>query len=265
MPSPKGIYLPMARQHVRKGAEWGHSAGTDYWLNFNSGLDILGAASTATGDELAENGWTATSLVNTAAAGSDFGGGLRTPLANQYGGVEGTYGDAGAPGHALTNASGDLLGSPAIFGDAAHMWQAARLLGRSDLPRYLIAEFWAAFTVASADEATSAIGFFEDGATISTEADQYAVIASNSANFELNGNAATMATGPAVATTWALWKIVLEHQGATGPKVYAYRNGTAFSTTPGTGAQDEFPLKFGFHALTTNRIGLGLTHIYYDY
>ena len=89
--------------------------------------------------------------------------------------------------------------------------------------------------------------------------------ASNSANFELNGNAATMATGPAVATTWALWKIVLEHQGATGPKVYAYRNGTAFSTTPGTGAQDEFPLKFGFHALTTNRIGLGLTHIYCDY
>ena len=47
----KNVYLPLARKHVTKGAEWGHVAGTDYWLNMNSGFDIFGAASTATGDE----------------------------------------------------------------------------------------------------------------------------------------------------------------------------------------------------------------------
>lgn len=28
---------------------------------------------------------------------------------------------------------------------------------------------------------------------------------------------------------------------------------------------DEFPAKFGFHALTTNRPALGLTHVFYDW
>lgn len=257
----KNFYLPLARVHITEGFRWGQALGSDYWLGWNSGLDILAAASTATGEELAENGWTATSMVNTAGAGADFGGGLHTPVNGGFG----TFGDAASPNHALTNATGDILLSPAIFGDAAHMWAAARILGKSTLPRYLIAEFWAAFTVASADETTSAIGFFEDGATASTEADQYAVIRSDGTNFLLQGNAATLATGPAIATTWAWWKIVLDHQGATGPNVYAYRNNTIFSATAGVGAQDEFPLKFGLHSLTTNRQGLGPVHIYYDW
>ena len=45
----KKFYLPLARVHCMKGAEWGHSMATDYWLTFNSGFDILAAASTATG------------------------------------------------------------------------------------------------------------------------------------------------------------------------------------------------------------------------
>ncbi len=267
----KNFYLPVNRKHVTAGYQWGQTAGTDYWLNMNSGFDIAAAAATTVGEQLAENGWTATSLVNTAGAASDFRGGVFTPASVGGGpaggarGINGTFADMTAPNHLLTDASGDLLASPAIFGDAAHMWQAARLAGMSKMPDLLIAEFFAAFTVASADETTSAIGFFEDGATISTEADQYAVVRSNGVNFLGQGNAAAMVTGPVIATTWALWKIVLEFNGATGPNCYFYRNGVIFSTTAGVGAQDEFPVKFGMHSLTTNRQGLGLVHIAYDW
>lgn len=268
--SQKNFYLPTTRVHITKGAEWGHSAGTDYWLNMNPGFDIFAAAATGTGDELAENGWTSTSLVNTAGAGADFRGSTFTPVASAGGkfgnrGINGTFVDMTAPNHVLTNATGDLLASPAIFGDAAHMWQAARLAGMSKLPDLLIAEWFGAFTVASADETQSAVGFFEDGATVSVEADQYAVVRSNGVNFLLQGNASTMVTGPVIATTWGLWKIVLQFNGTTGPNVYAYFNGSIFSTTAGVGAQDEFPLKFGLHSLTTNRSAMGLLHIFYDW
>lgn len=265
----KNAYLPITRRHVVKAAEWGHSAGTDYWLVLNSALDILAAASTATGDELAENGWTATSLVNTAGSSSDMGGGLltntTTSRGQQTGPFGGTFADAGTPNHILTNASGDLLASPAIFGDAAHMEMAALIAGKTKLPRYLIADFWAAFTVASADEVTSAIGFFEDTATISTEADQYAVVKSNGVNFQLAGNAATLSTGAVISTTWHKWKIVIQYNAASVPTIFWYLDGALQNATAASGIQDEFPLKFGLHSLTTNRQGLGLTHIYYDW
>ena len=262
----KNIYLPLARQHVLQGRDWAYKAATDYWLDWNSAVDILAAASATDPTAfsyLPEHGWTATSMVNTAGAGSDFFGGVFTSGVDDP--THGSFADAASPNHALTNATGDLLLSPAIFGDGFHRWQAARMLGRPTLPRFLIAEFAAAFTVASANEVTSAIGFFEDGATASVEADQYAVIYSDATNFRLAGNAAAMATGPAIATTWGTWKIVLEFNGNTGPNCYAYRNGVIFSRTAGVGAQDETPLKFGLHSLTTNRIGLGPLHVYYDY
>ena len=261
----KNAYLPLVRKHVTAGHRWGHEGGSDYWLFFNSAFDIMAAASTATGEQLTENGWTATSVVNTAGAGGDFAGGVHTPVGSKFGAF-GTFGDiTGTPNHALTDATGDILRSPAIFGDKGHMWAVARLLGKNSMPRYLIAEFWAAFTVASADETQSAIGFFEDGGTTSVANDQYAAIRSDGVNFILQGNGSAMATGPVIATTWALWRIVLEFNNALGPNVTAYRNNAIFSVTPGVGAVDEFPLFFGMHSLTTNRQGLGPTHIYYDW
>lgn len=259
----KNAFLPLSRKHVTKGRDWGQQAGTDYWLNMNPGADEFAAASATDPtafQNLAEHGWTSTSLVNTAGAAADFMGGAFTPVFDA-----GTFGDMASPNHVLTNATGDLLASPAIFGDAAHGYQAAILAGKRTLPRYLIAEFFAAFTVASADETQSAVGFFEDGATVSVAADQYAVVRSNGTNFLLDGNAANMVTGPLIATTWSFWKIVLAFNGALGPNVFAYRDGTIFSQTAGVGAQDEFPLKFGLHTLTTNRIGMGVLHIFYDW
>jgi len=268
-PNIKNFYLPTTRLHVPRGSDWGQTVGTDYWLAFNPAVDLMATATAGTiVDELVDGGWTASSMVNTAGSGGDFAGGAFTPSTTKGphpSPFDGSYGDAGTPNHALTNGSGDILISPAVFGDAAHMEAAAIIAGKSIRPRYLIADFWAAFTVASADEVTSAIGFFEDGATASTEADQYAVIYSDGVNFKLAGNAATLDTGPLISTTWHKWKIALEFNGSSAPKIYWFVDGASQNTTAASGISDEFPLKFGMHSLTTNRQGLGLTHIYYDW
>lgn len=241
-------FLALNRKHVLKGAEWGHTAGTDYWLVFNTGLDILAAASTATGDELAENGWVATSLVNTAGSGADFA----------------SSSDKGTPAHALTNASADLLSSPAIFGDYVHMQMASRLVGKAELPTKLIAEFWGAMTVHSADEPRSGWGFIEDGGSPATEADQLAFISSDGTNFQIGANAGTPINLTTDDANWHQFKIVLNR--VTG-LVSAAIDGTYYltedSATTLSITGDEFPAKFGFHALTTNRPALGLTHVYY--
>lgn len=268
-PNTKNIYLPTTRVHVTEGYRWGQAAGTDYWLNWNSVFDTMAAASTATGEQLTENGWTATSLVNTAGSGGDFGGGTLTrPTVTgpKTGNLSGVFGDYGVPNHALTNASGDLLLSPAIWGNGFHMRQAARLAGKSSLPRYLVLDFEGSMSVNSAAEVRSSWGFFVAATTDSTvEASQLAVIQSDSANFLLAGAAATMTTGAAVDTAWHEFRIVLEFNGSAAAKVYWYIDGTRQSSTAGSAAQDVFPCKFGFGALTTNRPLLGGVHIAYDW
>lgn len=270
-PNIKNFYLPLSRVHVTAGARWAHEVGTDYWFNPSSGLDQFAAASTATGDELAENGWIATSLVNTAGGAGDFMGGGLTPSlgAGPKGFQTPVPSDMGTPQHGLTDLTGDLLGSPSIFGDYAHAYAAMRLAGKSVMPRYLIMEALAAFTVTSTGSVQSALGFFNAAGTISTEADQFAVIYTDNTDFFLAGAAAKMATGPTIASltaaTWNLWKIVIEYAGTAVPKCYAYVNNTIFSATAGSGVQDKFPLRWGFHSLTNDRIGVGLTRVYYDW
>ena len=243
-------FAHLARVHVNKGADWGSNMGTDYWLTFNSGQDILAAASTATTEELAEAGWTATSLVNTAGSGADF-------ISSS---------DGGTPGHALTDASGDLLNSPAIFGNYAHAHAAMRMMGRSVLPHLLIADFWGAMTVHSADEPRSGWGFIEDGGSAATEADQLAFISSDGTNFQIGANAGTPINLTTDDANWHRFTIVLDRRTSL---VSCAIDGT-FYLTPSSSTTlsitaDEFPAKFGFHALTTNRPALGLTHIYYEW
>lgn len=240
----------LARVHVRSGIEWGTEFGTDYWLQMNPGQDIFAGATTATKDELAEAGWTATSLVNTVGSGADFA----------------SSSDKGTPSHALTNASGDLLNSPAIFGDYAHMHAAMRIMGRQSLPDLLIAEFWGAMTVHSADEPRSGWGFVEDGGSAATEADQIAFISSDGTNFQVGANAGTPVDLTTDDASWHLFRIELDRHSS---KVSVAIDGTYYltkdSTTTLSITGDEFPVKFGFHALTTNRPALGLTHIWYDW
>ena len=251
----KKFYLPLSRKHVRAGARWAHEIGTDYWLQPTSGLDQAGAASTATGDELAENGWIATSLVNTVGAGGDFGG----------------LGDTTrTPNHFLTNATGDLLESPRMFGEYAHMRAAADIAGMSNMPRFLIARFWGAMTVHTADEPTSGWGFFEDAGAVETEAVHAGFISSDGTNFQIGANAGTPVDLQADDAVWHEFVIVL---AVAELKAYGYIDPTWRFGSPPLGAAlgsiaiaaDEVPYGFGFHALTTNRPGLGLTHILYEW
>jgi hypothetical protein len=235
----------LRREHVTEGYRWGQAIGTDYWLQPNPTFDEAGAASTATTDELAEAGWTATSLVNTAGSAADF--------------ADST--DMGVPNHFLTNASGDLLSSPTIFGDYAHGYAASRIMGRTGLPRFIYAEFFGSMSVFSANEPRSGWGFFEDGGTVSVQADQFAFIATDATNFTLANNAGTAV---AIGTADASWhRFTIKMDRVTG-LAYAAIDGT-YSANTITLITDEFPLKFGFHALTTNRPLLGLTHVWYDW
>lgn len=254
-PLGRKYYQTLSRQHVRAGSRWAHEIGTDYWLQMTSGLDQAGAASTATGDELAENGWIATSLVNTVGSADTFG----------------TYITTAAPNHFLTNASGDLLESPRMFGTYSHMRAAADIVGSRALPEYLIARFWGAMTVHSADEPRSGWGFTEDAGGVETEATQAAWISTDGTSFQIGANAGTPVDLQADDALWHEFAIVLSR---TAQIAYAFIDPTwrAYDQPPLSLAlgsialtATEAPYCFGFHALTTNRPALGLTHLYYDF
>ena len=250
VPLNRNDMINMRRVHVRQGADWAAMVGTDYWLKPSTGFDQAGAASTGTALELAEAGWTATSLVNTAGSGADFGSST----------------DKGTPTHFLTDASGDLLNSPAIFGDWSHMEQARLLVGAAILPRKLVAEFMGAMTVATADEPRSGWGFIEDGGSAATEADQLAFISSDGDNFQIGANAGTPLNLVADDTSWHLFRIELNRiTGLVSAAIDGTYYLTGSSSTTLAITADEFPAKFGFHALTTNRPALGWAHVFYDW
>mgnify|MGYP001614712087 CR=1 FL=1 len=259
-PNVKGIYLPLARQHVRAGSRWAHEIGTDFWLRPSGGLDQAGAASTATGDELAENGWVATSLVNTAGVGADFRGGVFTKGAGKT--RDGSFVDAGTPSHFLTNLDADLLSSPALFGNADDMEAAAELAGQANLPNILGVSFWGAMTVHTAAELDSGWGFIEDDGSPATAADAIAFIYTDGTNFALQANGSLLgAVQKADDALWHKFRIELDFRG----EIVWWIDGALQQRNAVAITLDEFPAKFGFAAGTTNRPGLGLTHVYYDW
>ena len=211
-PNIKGIYLPLARVHVNAGWKWAHEVGTDYWLQPSQGLNHIGTASTAVGPLLIENGWLATSLLTVAGNDADFRGGTFTPGTDKSRG--GSYADAGIPTHFLTDADNDLLESPAMFGDAAHMQMAAAIAGQANLPNLLIAEFWGAMTVHTTDEKDAAWGFWQDGGSALTASEAIAAIYSDSANFALQAAGAVLGSaGAADDANWHFFRIELDFNG----------------------------------------------------
>lgn len=271
----KNQYLPINRKHIQRFSLWGSSVGTDYWGTFNSGVDILAGTSTASGEILVDWGWTSsTQLTNTAAGSHDMFGGKLTPTTgNNVKGFQTPIGDDVDLGpNALGTASGNILGSPSMFGSYEGAYAAMKLTGKANMPRYLIAEVMAKFTVNSANEPRTGFGFFQNGGTVSTQAHQYAFISSNATNFIGAGASATLQTGStAVDTTAHLWKIVLQYPSGiadaseVGPNIWFYKDGAVFASTPGVGGVDLFPLRFGVNILTTNRVAVSMVHIYYDW
>ena len=225
------------RRHVA-AMDWGREPGTDFWFIPRNEGELVGVTNEPT---LADREWTTTSLVFTAGSGADF--------------LDST--DAGVPEHFLTNASGDLLQSPAIFGDYIHGQQAAQFLGYT--PTKLILECYASLTVASANETRSGFGLVEAGGTAGTDADAMAWIFSDATNFGLR-SAADSDTGALIDTNWNLWKIVIS-TGAVTDAIEWFINGTSQGTIDRQA--DLWPASFGMFALTTNRPGMGWAHIYY--
>lgn len=255
----KNFYLPMTRVHVNAGWKWTHEVGTDYWM-LPGTLDIAQAASTAVGPLLAENGWTATSLVNTAGSAADFRGGAFTPGTGKN--RDGSFADTGVPMHFLTNADADLLSSPVIFGNADHMQAASEIAGMANLPNILGASWWGAMTVHSAEELDSGWGFVEDGGTPATAGDGMGFIYTDSSNFAIQSEGTIV--GSAQKADDALWhkfRVELDFNGF----LTWWIDGALQQRNSVTHTADQFPVKFAMAAGTTNRPGLGLVHVYYDW
>lgn len=259
-PNSKFAYLPSTRQHVNAGWKWAHEVGTDYWLHPSQGLDQAAAASTALGPLLAENGWIATALTNTAGSGADFRGGTFTPGTGKN--RDGSFADSGTPTHFLTDADNDLLESPAIFGNADDMQAATEIAGMRNLPNILGFSCWGAMTVHSADEKDSGWGFWQDGGSALTASEAIASICTDGTNFLLQvAGSLVGSVGKADDALWHYFRLELDFHGF----LTWWIDGALQQRNSVTITADQFPCSFGFASGSTNRPGLGLVHVYYDW
>ena len=227
------------RVHVTDPFDWNRAGGSDFWAVF--GPESI---TSATARLLSDQGWVTTSLAETAGTGADF-------LSSS---------DKAAPAHVLTDASGDLLQSPAVFGDYGHGLIAAKILGYQ--PATLNFEFYAALTVHSANEPRSGFGVVEAGGTAGVDNDAMAWIHANAANFTIR-SAADSDVGALLDTAWHKFKIVFKNKVAAGTDMVEWfiddvSQGTMDLQT------DLFPVSIGMHALTTNRPALAWVHVWYE-
>ncbi len=227
---PEANPIGSNRRHV--GALAWNEPATDYWFNAANSVAGLSAA-TAVG-ALQSSGW----VSNTSPAYSNTATGDLLSAADD------------TPSAFLMDTSGDKFYSPIIFGDYAHGLLAAQFLGY--MPTKLRARFYAAFTVASANEAGSFIGF-TGGTTI------VSAIYSNATNF-LGNNSSASSTLPVVDNAYHLWDITLNSSG-TPSLAYSVDN-VAYATT--AVVQDLFPCAFGMVTSTTNRIAWAWAHLWYE-
>lgn len=237
----RGDLESLRRRHVTNPLYWANEPATDYWI-----IAAANGMLTASGQNLiTDGGWTATSLAVADGSAADF-------LSKS---------DVGTPGEITTNAAADLLESPAIFGDYAHAHAAAVIMGQRSLPRYLVMDAYARFSVASADELTTNLGFVEDGGSIVVSADIMAAIYSDSANWCIQANAVeSKSTTLTVDNDYHWFRILMDKATSLS---YGYLDGTLINSIAITA--DEFPVSWGFGNGTTNRIQLNQAHIFYDW
>ena len=255
----KNFYLPLARKHVMAD-RWRDEIGTDFWMLPSLLTGTVGdtTAGIAGGNRLFDSGWSMEAEHMVAGDGSEFRGGVLT---------NGVPATPGLPAHVSLISTGDEWVSPPVFGDYAHMWAASQIVGKDALPKQLVLECRAAFTVNSANEPTTGFGFFEDSTTTTaaTEALQFAFISSDSANFQLATNASStlVSVGKLVEVTWRTWKIIIDFDSSATIRARWFIDGTLQGAIVPT--VTEAPYAFGMHALTTNEIKMGALHIYYDW
>ena len=231
------------RVYVTDPRDWAYRLGTDYiWAP--SAATALNTGGTA-GQVLSEFGWTTTSVLTATPSAADF-------MAS---------GDTGVHNGIGTNATGDLLVSPFIFGDYAHALAVGDLLGYQ--PTKLTLDVLGSFTDASANEPRSVFGLLEAGADGTLAASAAAAFGSDATNFRSRNGSLTNFTGGgsgiAVDNAFHRWTITV-----TGTDTEFFIDGASLGTLTITGTeQDIWPVGFYMHSLTTNRMFLSKIHVHY--
>lgn len=249
---------------VKDAQHWNKQIGLEYWMQpalVSQGIGTFSDGLFA----VTNNGWVNTgTIIGVANSGADFGA-----IADK---------GAGVTAFAIDTA-GDLLNSPAIFGDWGHMAAVAEMCGmasqgptgsigatggvQSDLPTKLIYDSWSNFQVILTASDTSGHGFVEGGGAASVANDALAIFVSDGTNFKLRSGAATSAALMTADTVPHHWRIVIDY---ISQLCYAYIDN--MSTALGSIAleTDLFPCSVGAGCLAStgaNFINWGPTRVRY--
>lgn len=214
----------------KRARDWSEAIALEYW--FNATTDWFGA--TTEGNHLPAFGWTITGAPPyVVGSGADF--------------VDADD-DKGTTGGVHLDTAEDVVASPVIFGDYAHMAAVCELIGRvsgdgtPDLPRFLIADFFARFS-ANAAETGTGIGFTEDGGSPAVANDHLAVIFTDGTSWKLRSGAATSSAIATDDTSPHHFRIVLDR---INELAYGYVGDMNRSAGQSIAIEnDEFPVKFG--------------------
>ena len=231
------IVITADRHEVAQAVHWDDSSGSDYFFE----PDLAGLTTTGNAESLVDVGWTVTGLGFVQGTSGDF------------------FGAAGLdPSHYEGDNATDKLESPNVFGDYFHSQQAAHHLGQD--PTTLTMEMWAQFTVTSASETGTALGFFIGGGSIVTEADHVAAIHTDGTNFICREGGGDTDAGALDDESWHLFKIVISI-GSVTDAIEWFIDGTSQGTL--NRRTDAYPCGWGAGNSTTNRIQIGPCRIFY--
>lgn len=218
-------------------ALWYCSAGYEFWL-VPGHVDIV-VVQAATNRGLSGAGWTGAIAANASVTEGSAGDFLSSADID--------------PTRIVVGSTNTQLASPRIFGSYDHGLVAARFLGA--MPTKLCTEFFARFSVASANEATSFIGFHTPAGTDITAAGGAAGIMSDGTNFRLKSDAGDDA-GAAIDTAWHKWRIEV---GASTTEWFIDDATQGTITTEA----DIWPTSWRIASGTTNRPQVAWARVYY--
>ncbi len=225
---------------------WNRTPALEYWMV--PSLAAMGIGTFSDGlMAVASNGWVNTgTVVGVAGTGADF-----PAAAEQYYYSTVTAemaSDYGTPAHFALDTSGDLLNSPALFGDPTHMAMASELAGMRALPNRIIMDTWSRFAVVITTSDTSGFGFVEAAGAASVANDAMGIIYSDGTNFLLRSAAATSAALMAADTTAHRFRLVIDR---VNQLIYAYIDNMATSKGSIAIQADLFPVSVGAGCLAS--------------
>ena len=229
------------RHEVSYGDLWDEASGSDFFME-PSASQVSG---TGNAQDLSDRGWTTTGLA--------FVGPTKSASF-----LDAT--DLGVPGHFEGDNAGDILQSPALFGDFIHGQQAAHHLGFD--PTTLTFEAHARFSITSASETGTALGFVDADGSIITEADHIAAIHTDGTNFILRSAAPDTDVGALDDELEHLFTIVVSI-GSVTDAIEWFIDGTSQGTIDRLA--DVWPASVGWgnQGAGTNRIQIGSARVFY--